>query len=198
MLRTLSPSSPTHLTIFKNTLHLYPNLIPIHIRLIPQLLLHLNNRIVKLRKSIQENLLRLIRNFKPQPQRTLHCNPTIAKIRIIKNLRSLTLPKLSMLAGQRLNNRTIQIAALIPQTAFHRLPSVPTIDQLDFTLALLSLAVRHHPNKRTYTSVIKHLLRQSHDRLKPIIFNNPTANITLTRTRTTRKQRRTIKHDRNP
>src|SRR6185312_7929761 len=84
-------------------------------------------------------------------------------------------------------------AALVVLAAARR-PHVAGIDELDFPLAPLLLAVGD-AHVSADAGVVEHLLRQGDDTFEPVVFDNPLADIALARARAAGEKRGTAEDD---
>ena len=72
-----------------------------------------------------------------------------------------------------------QLAILLAQVLAQGLVPLGSIDKLHAAFAVFRLAVREHPNIGGNAGVVEHVEGQGNDGLKPVILNNPAANIAL-------------------
>src|SRR5689334_12858465 len=97
----------------------------------------------------------------------------VAKVGVVEDLARLALREAAVLTHRRRDVVLAHETALVPEAAAHRLPARARVNELNLAPAVLLLAVRHQPNIGADTGVVKHLLRQGHDRFEPIIADNP-------------------------
>ena len=70
-------------------------------------------------------------------------------------------------------------------------------EELYLTAPTLRLRLRDDPHIGRNTSVVEAVVRKLDDRIKPIVLNQVAADLTRTRPRVTRKQRRAVLNDRH-
>jgi len=70
-----------------------------------------------------------------------------------------------------------ELIALIAETPFHLLEMPRCVDQLHLAATTLGLAVGDQPQISVNTSVVEQLVRQRDDRVEPVVFDDPTADI---------------------
>jgi hypothetical protein len=91
--------------------------------------------------------------------------------------------------------RRRDFAALVAQALAHRRPEVRRVDELHLAPARRRLAVREHPHVGRDAGVVEKLLRQRHQRVEPVIFEDPPADFALAAAGVPGEQRRAVHHD---
>src|SRR5262249_49947840 len=87
--------------------------------------------------------------------------------------------------------------AFVAEAFFHLHPELAGVDELPLAFARFFLSVGEHPQVGENPGVIEELLGQSHDRLKPIVLDNPLTDVAFTAARVAGEKRRTIEYDGN-
>src|SRR5579863_114587 len=77
-----------------------------------------------------------------------------------------------------------------------RLPSFPSVKQLNLPLPPFLFPVSDNPDVSPNSGVVEHLFWQSNDALKPILLNNPSAYIAFPRACPPCEKRRTTENNR--
>ena len=72
-----------------------------------------------------------------------------------------------------------QLAVLVAEVFAQRLEPVAGVDQLDVALALGRLAVAEQPDVGGDAGVVEDVERQGDDRLQPVVFDDPAADVAL-------------------
>jgi hypothetical protein len=74
----------------------------------------------------------------------------------------------------------VQFAVLLAQVLAQRLRPRRGIDQLHLAPAVFRFVVREHPDVSGDAGVVEHIQRQRDDGLKPVVLDDPAANVRFT------------------
>ncbi len=85
-----------------------------------------------------------------------------------------------------------KLAVLLAHVLAKRLIPLGGVDELNLVFAVLGLSVGEHPDVGRNAGVIEHVQRQSYDCFKPVVLDYPAADVALTLTGITGKERRSV------
>src|SRR5262249_198187 len=91
--------------------------------------------------------------------------------------------------------RLADLAALVAEAAAHGDVEGASVEKLNLALAAFLLAVGNNPDVGANASVVEHLLRQGDDGLKPVVFDDPLADVALAGASATGKERRAAENN---
>ena len=89
------------------------------------------------------------------------------------------------------------LVALVAQALAHLDEEAAGVDELDLAFALRLLAVGEHPDVGRDAGVVEKLVRQGDDRLEPVVFDDPAADLALAAAGVAGEQRRAVEDDRD-
>ena len=98
-------------------------------------------------------------------------------------------------AGEVVDLFARELVALVAEALTHLHEELPPVDELHLALSPLFLAVGEHPDVCGDAGVVEELVWQRHDRLEPVVLDDPLADAALTAAGVTREQRRAVEDD---
>ena len=129
-----------------------------------------------------------------QAKRPLDCHFPVAEGFIGEDLRLLALLECKECAADVCDVFLGQLAVLLAEVLPERLEPLCGIDQLHLASALRRLAVAQHPHVGGDARVVEQVERQGHDRLQPVVLENPAADVALALAGVAGEQRRAVVH----
>ena len=129
-----------------------------------------------------------------QAQGAFHRHLPVAKCRVGEDLGLLGLLE----SEEGIHNTTDvlfgQLAVLLAQVLAQGLVPLRGVNELHAAFAVLRLPVGEHPDVGGDAGVVEHVERQGHDRLEPVVLDDPAADVALALAGVPRKQRRAVVH----
>ena len=156
-----------------------------------------------MRAGIEKASLVFYGHLVAQTQGPFHSHAGVAEVGVVEALRAIAVLEAAVKAHDVLDlirgNVTplVAEAALVVLTAA-RSPHVARVQELDLALTTLLLAIGDDPDVGADAGIVEHLLGQGDDGLKPVVLDDPLANVALSRSCPAGKERRAAEDDGEP
>ena len=91
--------------------------------------------------------------------------------------------EVAMDSGQVVDLELGEFVALVTEAAAHLLEHLPSVDELHFACTVRFFAVGQHPDIGGDAGVVEHLVGQGHNRLQPVVLDDPPADFAFAASR---------------
>src|SRR5262245_47985719 len=135
-----------------------------------------------MRTCIKKVRLCLGSHFITQAQGTLYSHSGISKISVVEDSAGFIVIHPAVPPDNFRYLRPSHVSSFVSEASLVLLaatscPDIADVEKLNLAFATLILAIGHNPDVRPDAGVVEHLLRQSDDSLKPVVFDDPLSDL---------------------